>query len=321
MAEEKKAKVGEDEALKEGKKLDVSGAQVAGGALASVTAAFLGSKLGVLGTLWGAGLTSVVITVGGALYQRSLENTREKANIAAAKAALKRATKLTPTGPGQSEEQEAARPADPDRTRRLSSVTPSDLQWPGGERVEDPEGTRQIGTPRNGEGGTSALSDAATTRVVQVSPPAPRKRIKWAMVAVTSAVIFGLGMLVVTGFEGLTGKPLSGEQKGTTLGQVFKAPGPSPEDPVEPPAPAPTRAPEPSSGAQPERDAESSVEQPPEPSASMPAPEPTSPGEPAPTSPAPTAEVPTGQETTVPQYPVESGQSGEDAVPTEQKWE
>lgn len=72
------------------KKIDVSGAQVTGGALASVTAAFLGSQLGVAGTIVGAGLTSVIITVGGALYQRSLEISKDKAKVAANKAAERR---------------------------------------------------------------------------------------------------------------------------------------------------------------------------------------------------------------------------------------
>ncbi len=69
---------------------DISPAQVTGGALASVTAAFLGSRLGVAGTFIGAGLTSVVITVGGALYQRSLESGKEKAKVAASRAAERR---------------------------------------------------------------------------------------------------------------------------------------------------------------------------------------------------------------------------------------
>ena len=88
MAEKK----GESSAA--GSKTEISGAQVTGTALASITAAYLGSHLGVAGTVFGAGLTSVVISVGGALYQRSLERTKEKlgkerANATAAMAALK----------------------------------------------------------------------------------------------------------------------------------------------------------------------------------------------------------------------------------------
>ena len=48
------------------------------GALAAVTAALLGSTMGVAGTVVGAGLASVVSTVGGALYLRSIERTRRE---------------------------------------------------------------------------------------------------------------------------------------------------------------------------------------------------------------------------------------------------
>ena len=61
----------EEEDSDKRKKVDVKPSQVVGGALASVTAAFLGSQLGVAGTIVGAGLTSVVITVGGASAQLS----------------------------------------------------------------------------------------------------------------------------------------------------------------------------------------------------------------------------------------------------------
>ncbi|MFD0485779.1 hypothetical protein ACFQ0O_00400 [Saccharopolyspora spinosporotrichia] len=77
------------------RKLDLSAANVCGTALASVTAAYLGSYLGAVGTMWGAALTSVVVTVGGKLYQRSLERTKEQAAAAKEKAALLRAKKTT----------------------------------------------------------------------------------------------------------------------------------------------------------------------------------------------------------------------------------
>ena len=49
--------------------------QVVAAALAAVTAALLGSTMGVAGTVIGAGLASVVSTVGGALYLRSIQRT------------------------------------------------------------------------------------------------------------------------------------------------------------------------------------------------------------------------------------------------------
>jgi hypothetical protein len=55
--------------------VDVKLTQVLATALAAVTAAFLGSRLGVAGTVTGAGVASVVSTLGGAIYQNYLERT------------------------------------------------------------------------------------------------------------------------------------------------------------------------------------------------------------------------------------------------------
>jgi len=54
-------------------------AQVLAAALAAITAAFLGSRLGVYGTVIGAGVLSLVTTVGGEFYLRSLERTKQAA--------------------------------------------------------------------------------------------------------------------------------------------------------------------------------------------------------------------------------------------------
>lgn len=59
--------------------------QVLAGALAAITAAVLGSTMGVAGTVIGAGLASVVSTVGGALYLRSIQRTRQGVRTVRAK--------------------------------------------------------------------------------------------------------------------------------------------------------------------------------------------------------------------------------------------
>ena len=56
--------------------LGVRPGQVISAALAAVTAAVLGSTMGLAGTVIGAGLASVVTTVAGALYLHSLERTK-----------------------------------------------------------------------------------------------------------------------------------------------------------------------------------------------------------------------------------------------------
>lgn len=51
--------------------------QIAGGALAAVTAAALGSQLGVAGTLAGAAVASVIAAIASTLYTRGFEHTRD----------------------------------------------------------------------------------------------------------------------------------------------------------------------------------------------------------------------------------------------------
>lgn len=59
-------------------KLDLSLTQTLGGALAAMTAAALGSRLGVAGTIVGAAVASIIAAVAGSLYTASLRHTREK---------------------------------------------------------------------------------------------------------------------------------------------------------------------------------------------------------------------------------------------------
>ncbi|MCW2803762.1 MAG: hypothetical protein JWN06_1979 [Propionibacteriaceae bacterium] len=59
-------------------KLDLSLSQIVGGALAAMTAAAVGSRVGLAGTIIGAAVASVVAGVAGAVYTASLRHTREK---------------------------------------------------------------------------------------------------------------------------------------------------------------------------------------------------------------------------------------------------
>ncbi|MFE7099520.1 hypothetical protein [Streptomyces erythrochromogenes] len=62
----------------EAKKLDLSVAQVAGSSLATVAAALLASKMGVYGTILGAGVVSVVATAGGPVIQHFFRRTGDQ---------------------------------------------------------------------------------------------------------------------------------------------------------------------------------------------------------------------------------------------------
>lgn len=258
------------QAAKEHKSLrsQVSVPQVSGAALASVTAAFLGSHLGVAGTIVGAGMTSVIITVGGVLYQRSLEKTKEKAVEAAAKAserakaADKRLLGKRVAGTSAAEGRDRRYPTtgeEPAATRRIQAG--SGMHWPGGELVDEP-------VPADSKPDRTAPVERAgpeETRVVQVAPSFSRKRRSRAVLAIGSGLAaFMVAMVVITGFEGITGAPLSGGDRGTTVGRVFK-PAAEPVEPEPEPAPEtstePTTTPGSSSAEQPSETAPSSGQQ------------------------------------------------------------
>ncbi len=83
----------------EKQRLDINWTNSAGSALGAVSAAVLLSSLGVVGTLLGAALGSLCITIGGALYTHSMNVTKEKAAAAAA-AASRRAKPRQPESVG-----------------------------------------------------------------------------------------------------------------------------------------------------------------------------------------------------------------------------
>ncbi len=170
-------------------------AQVAAAALAAVAAAFLGSRLGVYGTVLGAGLISAVTTVGSEVFVRSVDRTKAAA----------RSRAVSPARRGHGTTASGGR-TDPDATVPTMTLPTGSPAAPGG-RGAVPGGGR---SPRSGR------SDAAWW-----------KRRGPVLVA-TSAVAFVIGILAVTGYEGATGRALSGDD-GTSVGGLFRNPGPDPD--------------------------------------------------------------------------------------------
>ena len=68
----------ETDTKKKEKRIDLSVAQVAGSALAAAVAAYLAGRLGVYGTIIGAGVVSVVATTGGSVFQHLFRRTGEQ---------------------------------------------------------------------------------------------------------------------------------------------------------------------------------------------------------------------------------------------------
>ncbi|MGX1762309.1 hypothetical protein ACWIG5_36345 [Streptomyces lydicus] len=112
----------ESDTKKKERRIDLSLAQVAGSALAAAVAAYLAGRLGVYGTIIGAGVVSVVATTGGSVFQHLFRRTGEQ---------LKEATVTTRPKPRRSS------------TARTRSTTP-DVRQAGPTMVLptfDKEGT------------------------------------------------------------------------------------------------------------------------------------------------------------------------------------
>lgn len=174
-------------------RIELSLTQILGSTSAAVTAAFLGSRLGVAGTLIGAALASVISVVGGAIYTSSIKATRRR--MARVIVAVR-----------SPDEDGVARPAAvrPAHSRPLMPLTP-----PGPRQLPN---HRPPGNPGR-------------------TPNRPRRPMLRgiAVGALLSAAVFTGAVAVVTGYETVSGEALSGGQAGglTILGGTGVDPGSS----------------------------------------------------------------------------------------------
>jgi hypothetical protein len=173
------------------KKPDLTVNKLIAGAGAAATSAVLGSFFGALGTVSGAAVGSVFSAVVTALYQRSLDKTRDT---------VKARVKL----PGG-------------RTVKVSSTT----EVPAPQAAADGASTRVFVTP--GDQATEVLSAVPT---VNAGPPRSRRRLL--VMTGFTVVVFAIGMLAITGLELVKGSPLNTSSSstsqrpgGTSLGSVL----------------------------------------------------------------------------------------------------
>ncbi|MFI9406991.1 hypothetical protein [Nocardia sp. NPDC052316] len=222
------------------KKDGIKPSQVTAAALAAVTAAFLGSTLGVAGTVAGAGIASVVSTVGGELYLRSMRKTKEAAQrTREAALALTDSSTRQQAGPVQQPRQASGQRRDTHHpptqawTSRRHDVRPG---FPAG--YQPPANNR---VPRPGAG--RSFGEEPTVAIPQLNLRSPavgaesgeeqqrrRYRLHWPLIAGTSVVGFLIAILMITGFEGVTGKSISGDEV-TTVGHLWGGGGGQPDNP------------------------------------------------------------------------------------------
>ncbi|SFB60324.1 hypothetical protein SAMN05216266_12546 [Amycolatopsis marina] len=159
--------------------------QVAAAALAAITAAFVGSSLGVYGTVLGAGIISIATTVGSEIYLRSLRRTKEAARRTRMIAALTDARTRQPRSVPVTVEAGA----EPHDTTAIDKADPAD--------------TAMFVAEGDGESGNRRLG-----------------KLRWPLIIGTSVLAFVIGMLVLTGFELTTGNAVSGGT-GNTVSKII----------------------------------------------------------------------------------------------------
>ncbi|WP_327294831.1 hypothetical protein [Streptomyces sp. NBC_01197] len=187
--------------------LDLSVPQVAGSAFAAVVAAVLASKLGVYGTIIGAGLVSVIATCGGTIFQHFFRRTGEQireVTVQVKPRALKIPVRQVPGAP------------EPGEAPPTIAVP-----WPGQSGADrtggfpgdgEPDATRPL-TPVAGEGFSGEEFTEATTHGTRVRG--------WKRSSLAALVVFLVAMAGISGFELLSGHGLSGGP-GTTVGSVVQ---------------------------------------------------------------------------------------------------
>ncbi|MGW6457097.1 hypothetical protein ACWF94_14450 [Streptomyces sp. NPDC055078] len=208
------------------KRLDLSVPQVAGSAVAAVTAAVLASRLGVYGTIIGAGVVSVVATCGGSIFQLLFSRTGDQIRDVTAQA--RPGGRQIPAAPGN------------DRTRLMPQI---DAPGDGSGDGSGDAATRMLRRPPHDDAFGHATTHGTRVR-------------GWKRPLLAAAVVFGVTMTGITGYELVSGSGLDGG-KGTTVGSVVRGETGQKSSPAERPSHTPQEREErPGTGDDRERDGE-----------------------------------------------------------------
>lgn len=176
-------------------RFELSITRVMAGALAAASAAVAASWLGVAGTVFGAVLASIVVSVSSALYMRPIQHSSRVIR----------------------------------ETLPILPVLPERYRYLDGSASASPETLVM-----SASGDRPDLGDLDDPDELQVAPPADvpafrreKGRLDWGAVAATSALTLVAGFGILTGVEGLLGQSVSSvtgsdAKHGTTFGQLTK---------------------------------------------------------------------------------------------------
>ena len=177
-------------------KLDIDWLKTAGGAFAAVSSAFLLSTLGAAGTIIGAALGSVIVTVGGALYSQGLARSHQR--LAQVQTAAMRKV-----GVAQAEVRRAAR-------------HPGDTEAVGAHLAQVEERLHGV------------KDDLGTMPDVPTGPGWRERLVvlPWKRISLIAAGTFAAAVLAITAFELVAGQSVSSitggtEGGGPTIGRIL----------------------------------------------------------------------------------------------------
>ncbi|QLE74355.1 hypothetical protein FGW37_24620 [Streptomyces rectiverticillatus] len=226
---------GESEAKQKNKRLELSLAQVAGSALAAVIAALLAGKLGVYGTVIGAGVVSVVATSGGSVFQHLFKRTGEQLREATTQAAKPKLRQVPVQDAGRAVGRAAAAAQDParraaqdDATRMLPQADATQMLPAADDAAtrllhaasRSPEpGGAYAGAHPGARADEHSFAYTDTDTYTPATTHGTRTR-GWKRPLIAAGAVFVLAMGTVTAVELVKGSSADGG-KGTTVSQIF----------------------------------------------------------------------------------------------------
>jgi hypothetical protein len=195
--------------------------QVTAAALAAVSSAVVLSTLGVAGTMIGAAHGSVTASLGAAVYSRTIDASRQQ--VASQAAALKRVAhaRLQMDDAVLAMNRGAAGDTNVIRARANLSQAQQALEDAESDVARSAEVSRPAGSPVDGQN----LDEPAEDHVDPLFHAEAGKSLPWKRVALVAAGVFVIAMIVISGFELLTGRAVSSYTGGSSSNTGSTVPG------------------------------------------------------------------------------------------------
>jgi hypothetical protein len=207
------------------RRLEIDWVKTAAGALAAVSSAVVLSRIGAAGTIIGAALGSVVVTVANAFYSQGLERSRDRIAQAHAQAVAR-------VGAAQAEVRRASR-RQAHGGRAPDPAARSELQHAEEHLADAQRDLDQVSADASGTRGAVSWRDRLAG-------------LPWRRIALLAAALFVVAVVLITAFELVSGRSVSSYtggthgSGGTSLSHLTGSGGGSGHTPAPSPSPSTT---------------------------------------------------------------------------------